>query len=62
MENNSREPRDLTKNQHSDSLKQDQLSLFQGILKKGYDVAVCDVDNVVRTSGSQNQVSHISDR
>ncbi len=50
------EPRDLTKNQHSDSLKKDQLSIFQGMFKKGDDVAVCNVDNVVRTSVSQNRV------
>ncbi len=43
------EPRDLTQNQ-------DQLSIFQGMFKKGDDVAVCDVDYVVRTSVSQNRV------
>jgi hypothetical protein len=51
------EPRDLLKNWHSGSLKKSQLTLSQGMLKKG------DVDNdayddaEVRTSASQNRVT-----
>jgi hypothetical protein len=45
LENNSRKPRDLTKNRHSASL---------GEVKKGDDVAVDDDDDdAVRTSISQ---------
>jgi hypothetical protein len=45
LENNSRKPRDLTKNRHIDSLKKDQLTLSQGMVKKGDDVAVDDDDD-----------------
>ncbi len=38
LENNSRKPRDLTKNRHSDSLKNGQLTLPQGMVKKGDDL------------------------
>jgi hypothetical protein len=38
LENNSRKPRDLTKNRHSDSLKKGQLTLYQGMMKKGDDL------------------------
>jgi hypothetical protein len=44
LENNSRKPRDLTKNRHIDSLKKDQLTLSQGMVKKGDNVAVDDDD------------------
>ncbi len=52
LENNSRKPRDLTKNRHSDSLKKSQLTLSQGMMKKSDVVAVADDfdDNEVRTS------------
>jgi hypothetical protein len=54
LENNTRKPRDLTKNRHSDSLKKGQLTLPQGMLKKGEDIAVDDYDDAVRTSVSRN--------
>jgi hypothetical protein len=58
LENNSREPRDLTKNRHSDSLKKSQLTLSQGMMRKGDVIVVADDDddddNEVRTSASQN--------
>jgi hypothetical protein len=47
---NSRKPRGLTKNRHSDSLKKGHLSLSQGKVKKGDNVAVDDDDYAVRTS------------
>jgi urease accessory protein UreE len=48
-------PTDLTKKRHSDSLKKSQLTLSQGMMKKGDALAVDDDDNVeVRTSSSQN--------
>jgi hypothetical protein len=50
LENNSRKPRDLIKNRHCDSLKKGQLTLSQGMVKKGEDVAVGDDDDAVRTS------------
>ncbi len=56
LENNSRKPRDLIKNRHSDSLKKGQLTLSEGIVKKGDDVSVDDDDDTMRTSVSQNQV------
>jgi hypothetical protein len=57
LDNNSRKLRDLLKNRHSDSLKKDQLTPSQGMMKKGDDVAVDD--DVVRTSVSQNIVTSI---
>ncbi len=58
MENNSKKPLNLTKNRHSDSLKQGQLPLSHGMVKKGDDVAVDDDDDaVVRTSASQNRMT-----
>jgi hypothetical protein len=54
FENNSRKPRDLTKTRHSDSLKNGLLTLSQGTVKKGDDVAVDEDDDAVRTSMSQN--------
>jgi hypothetical protein len=54
LENNGRKPRDLTKTRHRDSLKKSQLTLSQGMMKKGDDVAVEDNADVVRTSVSQN--------
>jgi LPS O-antigen subunit length determinant protein (WzzB/FepE family) len=53
-ENNSRQPRDLLINSHSDNLKKSQLTHSQGILKKG------DIDNEsddLRTSASQNRAT-----
>jgi hypothetical protein len=49
LENNSGEPRDLVKNRHSDNIKKGQLTLFQGKMKKGDDVADDDDDVTVRT-------------
>ncbi len=57
LENNSKKPRDLTNNRHNDSLKKSHLTLSQGMMKKGDDVAVDDDDDVVRTSVSQNRVA-----
>jgi hypothetical protein len=58
LENNSRKPRNLTKNRLSDSLKKGQLPLYHGMVKKGDDVAVDDDDDaVVRTSSSQNRMT-----
>jgi urease accessory protein UreE len=57
LENNSRKPRDLTLKRHSNGLKKSQLSLSQGILKKGDVVVIADDDDIkVRTSVSQNCV------
>jgi hypothetical protein len=49
LENNPRKPRDLIENRHNDSLKKSQLSLSQGKMKKGDDVADDDDDDAVRT-------------
>jgi hypothetical protein len=57
LENISRKPRDLTKNRHSDSLKKGELTLSQGMIKKGDDVKVDDSHNAVRTSVLQNRVT-----
>jgi hypothetical protein len=54
LENNFKKPRDLTQNRHGDSLKKVQLTLSQGKLKKGDDVADDDDDDVVRSSVSQD--------
>jgi hypothetical protein len=44
LENNSRQPRDLTENRQSDSLKnKSQLTLFHGKMKKG-EIEVDGVD------------------
>ncbi len=40
LENSSRKPRDLTEGRQSDSLKKGQLTLSQGKMKKGDDVAM----------------------
>jgi hypothetical protein len=56
LENNSRKPRDLTKNRHSGSLKKSQLTSSQVMLKKGDDVTGDDADYEVRSSVSQNRV------
>ncbi len=53
---NSKKPRGLVKNRNSDSLNKGQLTLSQGKIKKGDDVAVDDDDDTVRTSVSQDQV------
>jgi hypothetical protein len=50
LKNNSRKPRDLTKNRYSDSLKKGQLNL-------SHDVAVDDDDDAMRTSVSQTKVT-----
>jgi hypothetical protein len=52
-ENIPRKPRSLTKNRHNDSLKKGQLTLSQGMVKKGDDFAVDDDDDMVRTSVSE---------
>ncbi len=53
FENDTRQPRDLFKNRHSDHLKKTQLTLSQRMLKKG-DVNDDDDDaSEVRTSASQ---------
>ncbi len=53
LENNSRKPRDLTKNRHSDSLKKSRLTIFQGMMKKGDVIVVADDDtDRVRSSVS----------
>ncbi len=58
LENNSRKPRDLTRNRHSDSLTKSQLTLFQGMMKKGAVILIADGDDdEVRTSASQNRVT-----
>jgi hypothetical protein len=60
LENNSRKPRDLTKNRHGDILEESQLTLSQVKMKKGDDVAVYDRDDdddMVRTSVSLNRVT-----
>ncbi len=53
LEKYSRKSRDLLKNRHSDSLKQSQVTLSQGMMKKG-DVVVAGDDDDVRTIASQN--------
>ncbi len=57
MENNSTKPRDLTENRHSGGLKKGQLTLSQGKMKKGDDVADYNDDDAVRTSVSQERVT-----
>jgi hypothetical protein len=57
LENNSRKLRDLTENRHSDSLKKGQLTLCQGKVKKGDDVADDDDDDVVSTNVSLDRVT-----
>ncbi len=58
MENNSRKPRDLLKNLHRDSLKKSQVTLSQGMLKKGDVIVDADADDdEVRTSALQNRVT-----
>jgi hypothetical protein len=54
LENYSRNPRDLVKNMHNYSLKKGQLTLSQGNMKKGDDVAYDEDDDAVRTSVSQD--------
>ncbi len=49
LESSSKTPRDQTINRHSDSLKKGQLTLSQGRMKMGDDVADDD-DDVVRTN------------
>jgi hypothetical protein len=55
LEANSRKPRDQTEIRHSDSLKKGQLTLSQGKLRKGDDVADEYDYVVVRTSVLQDQ-------
>jgi hypothetical protein len=48
-------PKDLTKDRHSDSLKKSQLTLSQGMMKKGDALVVDDDDDIeVRTISSEN--------
>jgi hypothetical protein len=54
LENNSRKPRDLTRNRHSGSLKKSHY--FSGDDEKG-DVIVIADDDEVRTCVSQNRVT-----
>ncbi len=51
LNNNSRKPRGLPNNRHSGSPKKGQLTLSQGMVETGDDVAVDENDDVVRTSG-----------
>jgi hypothetical protein len=53
-ENNSRKQSYLLKNRHSDSLKKSQLTLSQGMTKKGDVVDDADDNDAVRTTASQN--------
>ncbi len=46
-----------SQNRYNDSLKEDQLTLSQGKMKKGEDVADDEDDDAVRTSVSQDQVT-----
>jgi hypothetical protein len=55
LENNSRKPRDLAENLHSNSLQNVQLTLSQGKKEKENEVAD-DEDDVVRTNVSQDPV------
>ncbi len=55
-ENDSRWPRDLLKNGQGDSPKKSQLSLSQGMLKRGDDDDVVD-DEVRTTVPSQNHAT-----
>ncbi len=49
---------DLTKSRHSDSLKKSQLTLSQGMMKKGDIIVVADDDDdEVRSSVLKNQVT-----
>ncbi len=57
LENNSRKPRDLLKSRHGDSLKKRQLTLSQGMMKKGDIVSDADDDDEVRTSVSENHAT-----
>ncbi len=57
LKNNSRKPRDLVRNMHSDSLKEGQLTLSQDKMKKGDDVVDDEDDDTVITSVSQDQVT-----
>ncbi len=44
-------------NRHSESLKKGQLTLSQGMVKTGDDIAVDDDDDALKTSKSQYQVT-----
>ncbi len=58
VENNSRKPRELLKNLHRDSLKKSEVTLSQGMLKKGEVNFDADADDdEVRTSALQNPVT-----
>jgi hypothetical protein len=58
LEDNSWKPRDPTRNRLSKILKKGQLTLSQGMMKKGDDVVVDgDDDDAVRTSVSQSRVT-----
>jgi hypothetical protein len=58
LENNSSKPRDQVKNRQSYSLKKGQLTLSQGKMDKGDDVADDDDDDAaLRTNVSQDQLA-----
>jgi hypothetical protein len=57
LENSRRKPRGLLKNRHSDSLEKSQLTLSQGMMKKGDGIVDVADDDEVRTSASQNHVT-----
>ncbi len=55
--NDSRPPSDLLKNSSSDNLKKSQVTLSQGMLKKGDVYNETDVDNAVRISASRKRAT-----
>ncbi len=57
LENNSRKPRDLVRDRHSDSLNRVQLSLSKGKMNKGDEVADDKDYDAVRTGVSQDRVT-----
>jgi hypothetical protein len=52
LENNSRKTRDLLKIRHRDSLIKNQITLSQGMMKKGDVVLLANDDDEVRTRTS----------
>jgi hypothetical protein len=54
LENDSRQPSNLLKNSHSDSPKKSQLTLSQGMLKKGDIDDDADDNDQVKTRGGQS--------
>jgi hypothetical protein len=57
LNNNSRKPRGLPNNRHCGNPKKGPLTLSQGMVEIGDDVAVDDDDDVARTSGLQTPVT-----